>query len=94
MLPGPLPGPPGPDGLTTAYKLFAVGAWVEDVQVNCPCHLFDAARCCQEPRFSRRSASGGITRSLCFLAFLLHPGLFLHGPNSVHASQCTVKCGG
>ncbi len=49
MLPGPLPGPPGPDGLTTAYKLFAVGAWVEDVQVNCPCHLFDAASCCQEP---------------------------------------------
>mmetsp|Transcript_5155 Transcript_5155/g.14817 ORF Transcript_5155/g.14817 Transcript_5155/m.14817 type:complete len:405 (-) Transcript_5155:532-1746(-) len=32
VLPGPLPGPADANGMTTSYKLFAVGAWVEDVQ--------------------------------------------------------------
>ncbi len=33
-LPGPPPGPPDADGVTTAHKLLAVGAYVEDVQVG------------------------------------------------------------
>jgi hypothetical protein len=33
-LPGPPPGPPDADGVVTMYKLFAVGTYVEDVQVR------------------------------------------------------------
>ena len=33
-LPGPPPGPPDADGVVTVYRLFAVGTYVEDVQVD------------------------------------------------------------
>lgn len=39
-LPGPPPGPPDADGVTICHKLFAVGAYVEDVQVRLLHHLW------------------------------------------------------